>query len=676
VFSMKNFILAAIIMFLFNYGFAGGKIVQIANSQNQVVGLGQYGYTGGMECPSCTSNSPPQGYYPMFGKVGVYGNTGDGNGDESSKKGIVGSMGSLASKLIDHIPDDNLKSGLQEYMKIVNPGAYQGGDQEVGGHNAGVAKYFSTRFQENNCYQSAAIDFYRDVASTLKKQNSCKADRDPSAADSKKTVQNSGGFCMGFGCPMQNIEIESEYGCFKKRPSIDDHTGVGNKAYLEDGWLLRLALKHSKGNPEAAFELIGMCGHDDVSQGSYIYYDDSETAKQKNADQLSKLKEQKKQLDENLQKTFKKFSSTDEAKDEVYQLGQQGTFLSGQIKMMSMQRDAGRNEYLQCPPQNSDFFLPGSLSSKADISPSLASKVKKIQSTDLKNGHFIPAKYYHVYGSAFLGCKMVEKGMTPVQAATVQKQAARLYRGVRMCQAESGMLQQREQMQKTLGVKNLDDTTEVQGKVTKLWESKLNGEFTCNGMLYSGGPGIKGAKLKNSPIKDSPANNVGKDNMEKCSILWMFDVADLEKGEKQIVSKKINKGLERVDAAKLYNDWYFGGRSIAGAKLPCSDFRYKGPTDLMKPNEGFMGKIFKPTGWSAERYDAASKKLATFDVDFEWTVAQHEAGSSYGAKLCADTKAKKNPFEDKSCLDKKSRPYPYSYGSPGFPTGTTAPGVK
>ena len=603
-------------------------------------------------------NAPPEGYFP---KYGIFENDDDedkkSGKSKSDQKGTLSQTDSLLSTLIKNIPDKNLQNGLKEYLKIVNPKAYQD-DESVGGSNNGIVQYFQSRFAENQCFMKAAIDFYRDVATTLKKQNKCEPEvpRESSTDKEAKGSIPPSGFCFGPLCPkVKKTKQDSVYGCMKNRPSIDDRVGQGSKSYLDEGWLMRLALKHAKGNPEAAFELIGMCGHDDVSQGSFKYYDSSEAAKAKNIEQVEQLKAQKKAMDEELKKAFKNFDSDQKA---VYALSKKAQFASTQIEELT--KAEGRRERVTCPPKEADFYLPGSLSSNADISPTLKEKIKTVQGDGKNDTSFIPAKHYHVYGSALLGCKMAQNGMTPDQASTVQKQAARLYRGIRMCDSSKSQLQIREQLKQTLQVKNFEDSKEVETKVLQVWDQKNKGDFKCEGM--GGGIfGMMGTMMKNvmkDVQKEKPEGNsslADQKSMEKCTMLMSFGIAELETSERSIALKKINTALGRYDAAKLYDSWYVGGGSFAGIKFPCTDHRNKGPSDLMKPNEGFMGKLFKPSGWTEDRYEVATKKLATWDVDFEWTIAQHEAGSKYGAKLCSDTKNKKNPFEEQACYEKQEK---------------------
>jgi hypothetical protein len=165
-------------------------------------------------------------------------------------------------------------------------------------------------------------------------------------------------------------------------------------------------------------------------------------------------------------------------------------------------------------------------------------------------------------------------------------------------------------------------------KILKIWQRKNDKKFSC-------------LRFENE-----------QEHLEYCDLLYGLGIAELEPSEIDIVKKKIATAWASKDAALLYDKWYFGGGSILGKQIPCTDIKgLRGPTDLMNPTQSFMGRMSKPSGWSDERYKAATQKLATWDMDFEWTIAQHEAGSRAGANMCKNN-AKKNPFSDerRECL--------------------------
>lgn len=115
--------------------------------------------------------------------------------------------------------------------------------------------------------------------------------------------------------------------------------------------------------------------------------------------------------------------------------------------------------------------------------------------------------------------------------------------------------------------------------------------------------------------------------------------------DREMAKRKIAYLLTRVDAARLYNSWYLGGGKVLGQQVPCTDVRLGGPSDLLNASQSSFSWFHRPSGWSKDRYDAAARHLATWDVDFEWTIAQHEAGAKFAAKNCKKGKPGENPFQ-------------------------------
>lgn len=551
------------------------------------------------DCKECKKD-PSAETYPVYG--GMFGFP---DGSEGRRPGTIQQTSTLLGSMIDNIPDKNLQNGLREYLKIVKPEAY-GGDS-VGGSNKGLNSWFSNKFSKNQCYRSAAQNFYRDVAITMKAGNKCEA----SASDGLE----------------RKIKSESDYGCFNKRPSITDTAGKGSKSYLHEGWMWQLAMKHARGSPEAAMELIGMCGHDDTAQSKFQIFDDSVKAKEENTQELERYKKEREEAERRLKKA--ESGGTTEA-IAILLLTRHSKFLLRRINEL---KDAtGKVRRMDCPPQESDFYLPGSIGTGVDIPQDLKNKISKIQNPSGKNN--IPAKNYHIYGAAFLGCKMAANGLTPIQATAIQKQAARLYRGVRMCEMVTLELSTRQFLSAMVGKDGeIEDSKKLEGQILAQWKYVIDNVGSC-------ARSFKGVK-----------NKTQKDILDKaCDLLHFYGINGLGAKEIDVVKKKIAHRLGTVDAALLYKKWYFGGGTIFGKTIPCTDIRYRGPKDLMNPDVGILSGLSKPSGWSDERYKIATQRLATWDVDFEWTIKQHEVGSSYGASICKPS-SKTSPFKDEGqCL--------------------------
>src|SRR5690606_31716987 len=143
------------------------------------------------------------------------------------------------------------------------------------------------------------------------------------------------------------------------------------------------------------------------------------------------------------------------------------------------------------------------------------------------------------------------------------------------------------------------NTAEVQKKITALWNNKNKSRLHC---------GDKTAYRGRSNLQK---------NEQLCLALHAFNIDELHHQEARLLPERIKNTLKKYDAAYLYEQWYFGGSEVAGKTItPCTDFRWKGPKDLMNPTASVSGKYTQPEGWTDERYQLASQKLATWDVDF------------------------------------------------------------
>lgn len=568
------------------------------------------------------------------------------SGSDEQEKTSTSQMNDFIMSMIDKTPQSFMsgeeKQAFKGYLDLLGAKKYSG--DSVGDSNKGVNAYFDSLWgasqsrsassifykddansdvskipQLSQCFRDTALNFYRDVALRLKSINK---------TPQRKTDEKSESRCDDFE---KTITKKSggaiDYGCSEERPGLFSKVGDKNSSNLDPGWLWKLALKHSNGNTYAAMHLIGMCGHDDTAQSRFSYYDNSEAAKSELSDQLQKLKEKKVELEKQVKEAAQKVS-VDPA--EFMKISRR--FSSVLEKIKGLKNKEGISRKLSCPPHDSAFYAPGGLSEEADISPALKDKISKVQNPTGKLN--IPAKHYHVYGSAFMACNLVTNGFDPQKAITVQKQAARMYRGTRMCETSNDLLEQSKEFEKTIG-----------REASRNWKSAET--FIMDG-------------LKNVDLDSGECKGKTEDDKKNCTLaLSMFgDSAYIMKRDPELAKRKILNRLARIDAANLYNSWYVGGGEILGKKIPCTDLRMGGPKNLMDANNSVVPLYGgRPDGWSKERYDAATKYLATWDVDFEWTIAQHEAGAKFAAKNCKKAKPGENPFQN-LCSDKGTPPNP------------------
>jgi hypothetical protein len=87
----------------------------------------------------------------------------------------------------------------------------------------------------------------------------------------------------------------------------------------------------------------------------------------------------------------------------------------------------------RCPTRNSVLFLPKSLGEEVDISDDFKKKIVHSQSEGRNDPDSrIPAKYYHIIASAFVGCEMEELGHSPYLTTKMQETTAIGYRSIRL----------------------------------------------------------------------------------------------------------------------------------------------------------------------------------------------------------------------------------------------------
>lgn len=553
---------------------------------------GPYGAGTGMPAGAMSDGGLPNGFIDG----GMMGPPLSGATQGQANNSSIGSTNDIAKKILSYFPEGDSKKGLQEYLSILGAEKYIAGDASVGGSNAGMAGYFSARFSDfkNSCVRDAARAFYNDVNTELQaKVPQDAACRNP---DGMQNFSNMAKF------------MEKITACHSQRAGISSVAGKGPYKDLEPGWLWRLALKHSKGDPNSAMFLIGMCGHDDTAQGLYAYEDKSDSALDSIRQQVEVEKKSKAKLDDQAKELAKNYDINQE---KIYALTSQAAAYNQHIKTLQQQKSL--QKVMACPAGNSGFYAPESLGVGADIPDQVKKDVQRIQG-DIGGAKNIPGKYYHVYGSAFMACQLIQNGISPAKAELVQKQAARLYRGVRMCAS------------------NADNITLA--KMNRHMLEPLEVKYKTKDPVQLALSSAKAILSSNVKCKEF------KTFSSECSYLMslaippdMLGTPEFEMTD-EMISKKVYAKSASSDAAELYNSWYLGGGTVAGKQIPCSDIRVWGPGDLTDPSKSFFDKLSKPKDWTDERYKSASQKLATWDVDFMWTIAQHEAGAKFAGQAC------------------------------------------
>ena len=180
----------------------------------------------------------------------------------------------------------------------------------------------------------------------------------------------------------------------------------------------------------------------------------------------------------------------------------------------------GKTRSIRCTIPDSSLYLPGSLGPEWDISEPLKKDILQAQIPGTQ-GYGMPAKYYHVYGAALATCQMISEGLPAALSIRIETEAARFYRGIRLCSRVNKLLGER---QKEVEQFDLQNSSEVFDQ----WWTTTHRQ-----------------KNKNLPAS-------------------YFE----------------NK-LADLNAAALYQRWYVGSQSVLGMKIPCTDLRLWGPSRVL-----------------------------------------------------------------------------------------------
>lgn len=496
----------------------------------------------------------------------------------------VRNMHDTLKEAIKYLPAKTQRN-FETYLRIVKPELYDTrSGSSIAEGNAGLSGYLSKKFHQpaNACYREAAVNFYHEIE-----------------------------------------RVEAQNQSPKQRPQLMSKTQQAPYEDFENGWLWKLALKHSNNNPNGAMLLIGLCGHDDVSQGHFNYLEKSpqiiEALKIENESLKRDIAEKSRMLQELVRDSESNQELITIANATIRDINTQI------LRNEALIQSGGAPRVLMCPDSQSAFYLPGGLGAHVDIPTELREKIRQIQGSGKANPA-IAAKHYHVFGAALITCQMIEQGVDAENATSIQTQAARLYRGIRMCETSAELLQHRESLIRAFN--NENDISFFSFNADKKYEEALRSliqEFDQNRDMCI-----------QSRISQYP--------QFKAAFCRAFEHIPYQaSAQKGSIQKKLEFLSMRMDTAYLYRRWYLGGGEIFGKQVPCTDMRLGGPLDLMKP-ESFTGKLDKPLGWSTTRYNQATRHLATWDVDFEWTIAQHQVGASFAAKNCKNSSLKDSQF--------------------------------
>jgi hypothetical protein len=334
-------------------------------------------------------------------------------------------------KLEDRIPSvpgtRGLKNLIRDYREILRPDAYQN-ITEVGGSNEGILAYTDSLGLKDRKFGRYAYSFY-------------------------KAIQ----------------ELDAQYPSFPKnstyplgsRPALSQKAGEGRFQNLKPGWLWELALKTTRGDPNEAIRLIGVCGHDDTARkGTQVYLPSDEVLRIYNQRlkfldaQLGRFEEEKRGLLKQIQLAEKSGRKKDSWKNLTHSEKlpfyldpeKQLVLIEKAIIRVQLEKETTSPEtfskgYVTCPNQDSVFYVAQSLGIETDVTQDLKNRITSAQApSDMLEkskrerapGSSIPAKVYHIYGAALIACEMISKGHSPSLVSFSSGLLGYAYRSARM----------------------------------------------------------------------------------------------------------------------------------------------------------------------------------------------------------------------------------------------------
>jgi hypothetical protein len=488
-----------------------------------------------------------------------------------------------------------LRCEISDLATLLRPSDYLN-SSSVGGDNSGLANYIQSLADHSPEFQDATKAFYRDVETTLKTQDA--------------------------------VHVHTEQ-LFSGAPpvSFNQSAGDSNHSGLKPGWLWDLALMHSKGNPNLAMELIGVCGNDDTSMGSIVVNFSEEESKQR-------LSERTKLIDEAIQTiktkltvqaehpflTKSKCPPTNPALEKIPNLLDQNNGSTNVLFSASMQGmidcsdtkaealvnlnelktyrkglnpDSFSKGTMDCPSFGTqgmpDYYLPKSLGKNADISDSLKKRILSAKSrfacagqTDSSDpAQCLQAKYYHVYAGALVACEMIARGHNPLGIDELSVAMGLGYRAFALSTLEARIKAQLS----TLPSVNEPNENEIKG-----WAESLEEVFHLN-------------RDKTHCELSTQYNNYSP----------------------TLPSGKLNPQVD-ADALVLLRRWTFSDQIGKWIGAPVY-------TNLKIPFAETLS-YDRPADWSKQRFDAAKAEFDAMMVDFDWTAEQHKVGALFAASVC------------------------------------------
>lgn len=453
-------------------------------------------------------------------------------------------------------------AGAARYMEILGLYSYEHG---IGMNNQGIVNHFQRNFRNSPCFQDLAVEFYNEIK--LRDERSTPPD------------------------------------ALNGRPSLQDSVGQGRFSNLDSGWLWRRAMQFSNNNANLAMELIGMCGHDDVEQGTFPYLDRTPGAFAEQQQRIEELRQDILSLPRN---------------------DPQRSHLERQIRQMEGQSQGIPSE-MRCPEASSVMYAPGSLG--VDIPNSLKNEIAGIQAPN-SGARSLPAKYYHVMGSAYMACQMVQEGSSANAAQGIQNFAAVGYRNYRLCQSTNANVARRNRVLEFYQAhRNTSANTTAGSNISRRSNENIY-DFLFR--VASQERNSTGHIECAAAVKNGTAS-------ESCRLLDSFGFGANEAYSDAQIQRVIRSRMDDYNASWLYqNSTDMLCRPTATSFNP--------PPAGIEPGRSTLRVCLD--GFPQESCDSARNRLQTWEADLNWTSAQHRTGAEFATSNCTRNT---RPMEELAC---------------------------
>jgi hypothetical protein len=294
--------------------------------------------------------------------------------------------------VIERLPaGKSLSSFIADYESIIQAGAYSS-DGNIGMSNAGLAKTLKEIYQKDRELGLVAANFYEDIHQLDKLRNAKE------------------------GFTKKDLPL-------KLRPSLASNSS--GLASIEPGWLWNLALRFTEGDPNKAMRLIAVCGHDDVAQG--VLPSTQSIKSVEKAKSLRKIRAAAEREIDRIEKEKEIHKSQSQVSTDLRHF-----LLLTDFALEAIDREQPLNSASYgCPSQDSAFYLPEAIGSEFKTPEKLKNRLVRLQAPG-EGAEALPAKQYHIYGSAFVTCEMIQKGYPPILLKRAQKMLGWAYRTQRM----------------------------------------------------------------------------------------------------------------------------------------------------------------------------------------------------------------------------------------------------